>query len=79
MRVCEPVERPHSTAQTAARRAFTALEPLALPSLHTKFVFPAVAEMKLLDTSTSEKTHLPGNSRLWPSDHAALAAKLKFD
>lgn len=37
-----------------------------------------VLDMKLLGTTMGDKTSPPGNGGLWPSDHAALAAKLKF-
>lgn len=38
-----------------------------------------VLNMRLLGNTTGEKTRLPGNGGLWPSDHAALAARLRFD
>lgn len=38
-----------------------------------------VLNMKLLGNKMGDKTRPPGNGGLWPSDHAALAAKLKFD
>ncbi|MDH4078418.1 MAG: hypothetical protein OEU68_01225 [Nitrospira sp.] len=37
-----------------------------------------VLNMKLLGNKLGDKTRPPSNGRLWPSDHAALAAKLKF-
>jgi hypothetical protein len=45
------------------------------------FSLPApsqVVDMKLLGNTMGDKTVPPGNGGLWPSDHAALAAKLKF-
>jgi hypothetical protein len=45
------------------------------------FSLPApsqVLDMKLLGNTMGDKTVPPGNGGLWPSDHAALAAKLKF-
>jgi endonuclease/exonuclease/phosphatase family metal-dependent hydrolase len=38
-----------------------------------------VLDMKLLGNTMGDKTRPPGNGGLWPSDHAAVAAKLKFD
>jgi hypothetical protein len=38
-----------------------------------------VLDMKLLGVTLGDKTRPPGNGGLWPSDHAAVAAKLKFD
>jgi Endonuclease/Exonuclease/phosphatase family len=38
-----------------------------------------VVDMKLLGTTMGDKTRPPGNGGLWPSDHAAVAAKLFFD
>jgi len=38
-----------------------------------------VLNMKLLGNTMGDKTRPPGNGGLWPSDHAALAAKLKFN
>jgi len=38
-----------------------------------------VLDMRLLGDTMGDKTRPPGNGGLWPSDHAALAAKLKFD
>ena len=38
-----------------------------------------VLDMKLLGNTMGNKTSPPGNGGLWPSDHAALAAKLKFN
>lgn len=38
-----------------------------------------VLDMKLLGNTMGDKTRPPGNGGLWPSDHAALAAKLKFE
>jgi endonuclease/exonuclease/phosphatase family metal-dependent hydrolase len=38
-----------------------------------------VLDMKLLGTNKGDKTRPPGNGGLWQSDHAAVAAKLKFD
>ncbi|MDH5739623.1 MAG: endonuclease/exonuclease/phosphatase family protein [Nitrospira sp.] len=38
-----------------------------------------VLNMKLLGNTIGDKTSPPGNGGLWPSDHAALAAKLKFN
>lgn len=38
-----------------------------------------VMDMKLLGNTMGDKTRPPGNGGLWPSDHAALAAKLKFN
>jgi endonuclease/exonuclease/phosphatase family metal-dependent hydrolase len=38
-----------------------------------------VLDMKLLGNTMGDKTRPPGHGGLWPSDHAALAAKLKFD
>lgn len=38
-----------------------------------------VVDMKLLGDTMGDKTRPPGNGGLWPSDHAAVAAKLKFD
>ena len=38
-----------------------------------------VVNMKVLGVKMGEKTRPPGNGGLWPSDHAALAAKLKYD
>jgi hypothetical protein len=38
-----------------------------------------VLDMKLLGNTMGDKTRPPGNGGLWPSDHAALAAKLKFN
>lgn len=37
-----------------------------------------VLDMRLLGDRMGAKTQPPGNGGLWPSDHAALAAKLKF-
>lgn len=37
-----------------------------------------VLDMRLLGDRMGEKTRPPGHGGLWPSDHAALAAKLKF-
>lgn len=45
------------------------------------FSLPApsqVLDMRLLGNTMGDKTVPPGNGGLWPSDHAALAAKLKF-
>jgi len=39
----------------------------------------SVLDMKLLGTTMGDKTRPPGIGGLWPSDHAAVAAKLKFD
>jgi len=38
-----------------------------------------VLNMRLLGNTMGEKTRPPGHGGLWPSDHAALAATLKFD
>jgi len=38
-----------------------------------------VVDMKLLGNTMGDKTRPPGNGGLWPSDHAAVAAKLFFD
>lgn len=38
-----------------------------------------VVNMRLLGDSMGDKTRPPGNGGLWPSDHAALAARLMFD
>lgn len=38
-----------------------------------------VVNMQLLGDRMGDKTRPPGNGGLWPSDHAALAAKLKFE
>jgi hypothetical protein len=38
-----------------------------------------VLDMKLLGNTMGDKTRPPGRDGLWPSDHAAVAAKLKFD
>ena len=38
-----------------------------------------VLNMKVLGATMGDKTRPPGNGGLWPSDHAALAAKLQFD
>jgi len=38
-----------------------------------------VVDMKVLGTTMGDKTRPPGNGGLWPSDHAGLAAKLKFN
>lgn len=38
-----------------------------------------VVDMKLLGDSIGDKTLPPGNGGLWPSDHAALTARLMFD
>ena len=38
-----------------------------------------VLNMKVLGTTMGDKTRPPGNGGLWPSDHAAVAAKLQFD
>jgi hypothetical protein len=38
-----------------------------------------VLDMKLLGNTMGDKTRPPGNGGLWPSDHAAAAAKLQFD
>jgi endonuclease/exonuclease/phosphatase family metal-dependent hydrolase len=38
-----------------------------------------VLNMKVLGNKRGDKTRPPGNGGLWPSDHAALAAKLKFN
>ncbi len=38
-----------------------------------------VLDMRLLGDTMGDKTRPPGNGGLWPSDHAAIAAKLKFD
>jgi len=38
-----------------------------------------VLNMRLLGSTMGEKTRPPGNGGLWPSDHAALAARLRFD
>ncbi|HSQ72011.1 MAG TPA: hypothetical protein VLM87_06275 [Rubrivivax sp.] len=38
-----------------------------------------VLDMKLLGSTMGDKTRPPGNGGLWSSDHAAVAAKLKFD
>jgi endonuclease/exonuclease/phosphatase family metal-dependent hydrolase len=38
-----------------------------------------VVNMKLLGITMGDKTRPPGRDGLWPSDHAAVAAKLLFD
>jgi hypothetical protein len=38
-----------------------------------------VLNMRLLGNKMGDKTRPPGNGGLWPSDHAALAARLRFD
>lgn len=38
-----------------------------------------VLNMRLLGNTMGEKTRPPGNGGLWPSDHAALAARLRFE
>jgi len=38
-----------------------------------------VVDMKLLGDSVGDKTLPPGNGGLWPSDHAALTARLMLD
>jgi endonuclease/exonuclease/phosphatase family metal-dependent hydrolase len=38
-----------------------------------------VVNMKLLGITTGDKTRPPGRDGLWPSDHAAIAARLFFD
>lgn len=38
-----------------------------------------VVDMRLLGASMGDKTRPPGHGGLWPSDHAAVAAKLFFD
>lgn len=38
-----------------------------------------VLDMKLLGVTMGDKTRPPGAGGLWPSDHAAVAAKLQFD
>jgi endonuclease/exonuclease/phosphatase family metal-dependent hydrolase len=38
-----------------------------------------VVDMKLLGNTMGDKTRPPGHGGLWPSDHAAVAARLKFD
>lgn len=38
-----------------------------------------VVNMKLLGITMGDKTRPPGHDGLWPSDHAAVAAKLFFD
>jgi Endonuclease/Exonuclease/phosphatase family len=38
-----------------------------------------VVDMKLLGATMGDKTRPPGRDGLWPSDHAAVAAKLFFD
>jgi endonuclease/exonuclease/phosphatase family metal-dependent hydrolase len=38
-----------------------------------------VVDMKLLGVTMGDKTRPPGRDGLWPSDHAAVAAKLFFD
>lgn len=38
-----------------------------------------VLNMRLLGNSIGDKTRPNGNGGLWPSDHAAVAAKLQFD
>jgi hypothetical protein len=44
------------------------------------FVRPQrVLDMRLLGTTMGDKTRPPGNGGLWPSDHAAVAARLQFD
>ena len=44
------------------------------------FVRPQrVLDMRLLGTTMGDKTRPPGNGGLWPSDHAAVAAKLQFE
>jgi endonuclease/exonuclease/phosphatase family metal-dependent hydrolase len=38
-----------------------------------------VLNMKVLGATMGDKTRPPGKGGLWPSDHAAVAAKLQFD
>ena len=38
-----------------------------------------VLDMRVLGDRMGDKTRPPGQGGLWPSDHAAVAAKLKFD
>lgn len=38
-----------------------------------------VVNMRVLGAKMGDKTRPPGNGGLWPSDHAALAARLKYD
>jgi len=38
-----------------------------------------VVDMRLLGATQGDKTRPPGRAGLWPSDHAAVAARLKFD
>lgn len=38
-----------------------------------------VLNMKVLGATMGDKTRPPGNGGLWPSDHAAVAARLQFD
>ena len=38
-----------------------------------------VLNMRLLGSKMGDKTRPPGNGGLWPSDHSALAARLRFD
>ena len=38
-----------------------------------------VVNMRVLGARMGDKTRLPGKGGLWPSDHAALAARLKYD
>lgn len=38
-----------------------------------------VVDMKLLGNTPGDKTHPNGHGGLWPSDHAAVAARLFFD
>jgi endonuclease/exonuclease/phosphatase family metal-dependent hydrolase len=40
---------------------------------------PRVLDMKLLGDTMGDKTRPAGNDGLWASDHAAVAAKLRFD
>lgn len=38
-----------------------------------------VLDMRLLGHTMGDKTRPPGSAGLWPSDHASVAAKLRFD
>jgi hypothetical protein len=38
-----------------------------------------VEDVRLLGNRPSDKIRSPGGVRLWPADHAALAARLQFD
>ena len=42
-------------------------------------VWTGMKDPALLGATVGEKTRPPGLSGLWPSDHAAVAAKLHFD